>query len=179
VSVEIVFETHSISTDNERGVRTGWLDGELSERGRELARKLGARRRDDGISAIFTSDLGRAVETAEIAFGDSDIPVFQDWRLRECNYGTMNGLPRTQFDEEPPRGLDEPYPDGESWRKAVERVTGFLAELALSRGGQRVVVIGHVATWYALECAAKPAALEDVFYAPFEWREGWLYVLRR
>ena len=35
MSVEIVFETHSTSVDNERGIATGWQDGELSERGRD------------------------------------------------------------------------------------------------------------------------------------------------
>jgi len=37
----VVFETHSITVDNERGVATGWLPGELSERGRDVARELG------------------------------------------------------------------------------------------------------------------------------------------
>jgi bisphosphoglycerate-dependent phosphoglycerate mutase len=58
-----VFETHSTSVDNERGIATGWLDGMLSETGRTQAVELGARRRDDGVVAVFTSDLGRAVET--------------------------------------------------------------------------------------------------------------------
>jgi 2,3-bisphosphoglycerate-dependent phosphoglycerate mutase len=80
MSVEIVFEKHSTSLDNERGVATGWLDGELSERGREQAGKLGERRREDGVAAVFVSDLGRAVETAEIAFRDSGIPIHHDAR---------------------------------------------------------------------------------------------------
>jgi broad specificity phosphatase PhoE len=50
MSTEIVFETHSWSEDNDLGNATGWLPGTLSERGQELARELGARRRDDGIS---------------------------------------------------------------------------------------------------------------------------------
>ena len=57
--VEIVFETHSSSEDNGRGIATGWLPGRLSERGRSLARELGARRRVDGLAAAFTSDLAR------------------------------------------------------------------------------------------------------------------------
>ncbi len=47
MAIEIVFETHSWSEDNERGVATGWLPGRLSDRGRDLAHELGARRRDD------------------------------------------------------------------------------------------------------------------------------------
>ncbi|MFL5755080.1 MAG: histidine phosphatase family protein, partial [Chloroflexota bacterium] len=58
---------------------------------REQAALLGERRRDDGITAIFTSDLGRALETVNVAFGDAPIPSFHDWRLRECNYGALNG----------------------------------------------------------------------------------------
>lgn len=45
----------------------------LCVRGRANAAEMGRRRRDDGIAAVFTSDLRRAAETAEIAFGDTDI----------------------------------------------------------------------------------------------------------
>jgi broad specificity phosphatase PhoE len=87
VAVVIVFETHSLTTDNEAGVATGWLDGQLSERGRALAPELGRRRRNDGVAAVFSSDLGRAVQTVQVAFGGSGIPVHLDARLRECDYG--------------------------------------------------------------------------------------------
>ena len=88
---QLVFETHSISEDNERGIASGWYHSKLSERGRSLARELGERRRADGIQAVFTSDLGRAVETATIAFEGSGVPILCDWRLRECDYGERNG----------------------------------------------------------------------------------------
>jgi len=87
VAIELVFETHSITEDNELGRATGWLPGRLSPRGRELARELGLRRRDDGIAAVFSSDLRRAAETASLAFEDPAVPVLLDWRLRECDYG--------------------------------------------------------------------------------------------
>ncbi len=97
VAIEIVFETHSTTEDNERGIATGWLAGRLSDGGRAQARALGLRRRDDGIDAIFTSDLSRAVETAAVAFGETDIPILADWRLRECDYGERNGTPVAWF----------------------------------------------------------------------------------
>jgi broad specificity phosphatase PhoE len=53
----VVFETHSITEDNERGVATGWLPGRLSARGRGLAVELGERRRTDGLAAVVASDL--------------------------------------------------------------------------------------------------------------------------
>jgi 2,3-bisphosphoglycerate-dependent phosphoglycerate mutase len=72
--VEVVFETHSTSEDNERGIATGWLGGKLSAKGRAQAAELGERRRNDGVDTVVSSDLNRAVETARIAFGGSGFP---------------------------------------------------------------------------------------------------------
>ena len=58
--IELVFETHSLTVDNERGIATGWLGGALSDGGRSLAVELGARRRDDAIDIVLCSDLARA-----------------------------------------------------------------------------------------------------------------------
>ena len=93
MAMELVFETHAISEDNEAGRATGWLPGRLSERGRVQAGELGQRRRADRIAAVFSSDLGRCAETVSIAFRGSALPVLFDWRLRECDYGRRNGMP--------------------------------------------------------------------------------------
>jgi broad specificity phosphatase PhoE len=175
VTVEIVFETHAWSVDNERGVATGWLPGELSEDGKRQAKELGARRRHNQIAAVYTSDLARAMETAEIGFAGSDIPIHRDARLRECNYGELNGRPRSEVDAVRLRHVDEPFPGGESWRQAVERVGDFLDELARTRDGQRVLVIGHAATRFALDHLVNGKPLEDLVAAPFDWQEGWEY----
>jgi 2,3-bisphosphoglycerate-dependent phosphoglycerate mutase len=45
------------------------------------------RRLSEHIDIVFCSDLRRAVETAELAFGRADVPIRYDWRLRECNRG--------------------------------------------------------------------------------------------
>jgi broad specificity phosphatase PhoE len=176
VSVEVVFETHATSEDNETGIATRWLPGRLSAVGREQARELGERRRDGGFSVVFVSDLGRAVETAEIAFADSQLSVVADERLRECDYGDLNGTPKPLGDRA--AHLDLPYPGGESLRQAVERVAGFLEELRRTHHGSRVLVIGHSATWFAFEVVANNRQLEDLVGAPFTWLPGWEYVLK-
>ena len=175
--IEIVFETHSISTDNERGLATGWLDGSLSERGRELARELGGRRRSDGVAAVFASDLGRAIETAEIAFGDSGIPIYRDARLRECNYGHLNGMPGALVLADRAARVDVPFPDGESYADVVERVRSFLYDLGRAWDRTRVLLIGHSATRWALDHLLLGVPLEELVEAPFAWQEGWEYVL--
>jgi broad specificity phosphatase PhoE len=171
--VEIAFETHAISEDNERGIATGWLPGRLSAAGRRLARDLGARHRDDHLAAVWSSDLARAVETATIAFTGSGLTVRADRRLRECDYGALNGapverlLPRARF-------IAAPYPGGESYRGVVARVGDFLAELGPYEG-RRVLLIGHSATRWALDHLLAGRALEDLVDADFAWQPGWLY----
>lgn len=178
MAIEVVFETHSTTVDNEQGRATGWQPGQLSERGRAQARELGQRRADDGIAAVFTSDLARATETASAAFGGSAVPVLQDWRLRECDYGRRNGMPVTELHAGRREHLDRPYPGGESWRGAVTRVGRFLADLPLRWSGQRVLVIGHTATRWGLEHYLRDARLEDLADGGFAWQAGWEYLLR-
>ncbi|MEA2661840.1 MAG: 2,3-bisphosphoglycerate-dependent phosphoglycerate mutase [Chloroflexota bacterium] len=175
--IEIVFETHSISVDNERGIATGWLPGRLSERGRRLAGELGARRRDTGLAAVFSSDLARAVETVAIAFANTAVPIHADPRLRECDYGELNGAavgrlsPRSRF-------IGAPFPGGESYADVVVRVRDFLADLT-TYDGRRVLVVGHSATRWALEHLLAGRSLEDLVDAPFDWQPGWTFELTR
>jgi len=178
MAIELVFETHSTTEDNERGRATGWLPGRLSEQGRVQARQLGQRRSDDRIAAVFSSDLARAAETASLAFAGSAIPVLYDWRLRECDYGQRNGMPAAKLHAGRSKHLDVPYPGGESWRQAVARVGRFLGDLPLRWEGQRVLLIGHVATRWGLDHFIGEAALEDLAEQDFAWREGWEYLLR-
>ena len=175
MAIELVFETHATTVDNEQGRATGWRPGELAERGRAQARQLGRRRVHDGIDAVFSSDLARAVQTASIAFGGSAIPVLYDWRLRECDYGLRNGMPVAELHAGRREHLDRPYPDGESWRQAVTRVGRFLGDLPLRWDGQRVLVIGHVATRWGLDHFIGGVPLEDLVEQDFAWREGWEY----
>ncbi len=177
MSIQIIFETHSVSEDNENGIATGWRHGHLSDQGRLLAQELGKRRRADGIQAVFTSDLRRAVETAEIAFGDTSLSILHDWRLRECDYGKLTGMPRAELHHNRRQHLDEPYPAGESWQQAVQRVGRFLPDLQLHWVGSRVLVIGHIATRWALEHYLKGVPLEELLEAEFNWQPGWEYVV--
>ena len=175
-AVELVYETHSLTVDNEAGIATGWLPGELSEHGREQARRLGERRRD--ADAVYASDLRRAVETAEIAFGGTGIPVHLDARLRECDYGELNGRPAAEIDAARRlRHVDEPFPGGQSYRDVVAATTAFLDDLVARHDGRRVVVVAHSANRWAIQHLLEGTPLEELVAAPFEWQEGWVYRL--
>jgi broad specificity phosphatase PhoE len=178
VAVQLVYETHAITTDNEAGIATGWLPGRLSARGRETAAELGARRRDDGLAAVFVSDLGRALETVRIAFEGSPISVLVDERLRECNYGRLNGMARAQLDAERESHVDDPWPGGESYRDVVERTASFLDDLVARWDGGRVLVVAHAANKVALDHLLGGADVADLVRRPMDWQPGWEYQVR-
>ena len=174
MAVEITFETHSWSEDNDAGIATGWLPGRLSQRGRELAKELGERRRGGEFAAVFSSDLQRAAETARIALAQwtTSVPdLLLDWRFRECDYGEMNGSPAALV-----HGSvafpNETYPGGESWRNAIERVERGLDDLFLRWNGARILIIGHMSLYWALEHRANGRSIEELG-RDFTWREGW------
>lgn len=177
MALNLVYETHAITTDNEAGIATGWLPGTLSERGRQSAAELGARRRDDGIAAVYVSDLARAVETARIAFEGLDIPIHQDSRLRECNYGHLNGS-RNEV-QQPLRveHIDVPWPGGESYRQVVARTELLLDDLVREWDGTRVLLIAHSANRWSLDHLLLGRDFRDLTTAEFDWQPGWEYVV--
>ncbi len=78
MAIELVHETRSATEDNEQGRVTGWLPGRLSTAGPGAGAAAGQRRANDGIAAVFSSDLTRAAETALWAY-----PWSGDERLAE------------------------------------------------------------------------------------------------
>ena len=104
------------------------------------------------------------------------LPRISDERLRECDYGDLNGTSQP-INEDRTGRIDLLYPSGETWRQAVERVTGFYEELRRERVGERVLVIGHAATRWALEVGVRGRPIEEVVAEEFVWQPGWEYVL--
>jgi broad specificity phosphatase PhoE len=176
--MELVFETHSTSLDNEIGVASGHSDVDLSPRGEREAAALGARRREDGIEMVYASDLRRSWRTAEIAFGMSSVAIVRDSRLRECDYGQLTGRPMNEIDVLRERAVAEPFPGGESYAQVVSRMMSWLAEVR-SGHARRLLVVGHRATHYALEHLLLGTPVVEAVRKPFIWRPGWVYHLPR
>lgn len=177
MSVSIVYETHSTTTDNEDGIATGWLPGKLSAAGLDNARALGDRRRDDGISVVYVSDLERALETVRVAFDGSPIPVRLDARLRECNYGRLNGMPRETLERERAHHIAVPWPEGESYEQVVGRTRDLLREILERHDGSRVLLVAHSANLWALRHLIEDRALQPLLENDFGWQPGWEFTL--
>ena len=89
----------------------------------------------------------------------------------------LNGRPVERVTAQRRQSIDEPFPGGESYRDAVERMRAFLDDVGGRFDGKRILVIGHSATRWALEHLLVGVPLEELVSAPFEWQEGWLYEL--
>jgi broad specificity phosphatase PhoE len=172
--VILLFETHATSLDNESGLASGWFDVDLSARGEEQARQLGERYRGIALTRVFTSDLRRAWRTAELAFGHG-VPLTRDARLRECDYGDLTRQPTAVVDATRLERIRTPFPRGESYEACVARVASFLGELEDPAPTGTRLIIGHRATWYALEHLLGKRPLRDTIAGPWRWQPGWEY----
>jgi 2,3-bisphosphoglycerate-dependent phosphoglycerate mutase len=95
---------HGESTWNQENRFTGWTDVDLSERGRDEARRSGQLLAEGGYTfdLAYTSVLKRAIRTLWIAVDELDqmwLPVIKDWRLNERHYGALQGLNKAETAE--------------------------------------------------------------------------------
>ena len=139
-------------TDWNRGGRwQGHADAPLNERGREQARALADELGGQHVAAVYSSDLARARETAEIIAARLGRPVAVDPRLREVDVGGWSGLTteeiRERFPEEVGRWLDSDpahtFDGGESYAVMGERVVAALEEIAARHPDGQILVVLH------------------------------------
>jgi 2,3-bisphosphoglycerate-dependent phosphoglycerate mutase len=98
---KIVFMRHGQSTWNLENRFTGWTDVDLTDLGREEAKKAGEILRKEGFEfdLAYSSVLKRAIRTLWIALDEMDrmwLPTVYDWRLNERHYGALQGLNKSE-----------------------------------------------------------------------------------
>jgi 2,3-bisphosphoglycerate-dependent phosphoglycerate mutase len=128
---------HAETTDNSRGIFSGWRDAELTLKGLSQAREIAEQLRRDKIDYAFTSHLKRARKTLEIVLETHpSVPIFTDDRLIERCYGLLQGKSKRKIAKERPewfakihRGYDYPPPEGESLKMVESRTLPFLVQL--------------------------------------------------
>ena len=142
---------HGETIWNAEGKELGQLDSPLSERGVRQAEALAHRLSTMNIDALYSSDLGRAIRTAEIIGTACQKPVQLDRGLRERNMGVFQGLTQSEIAQKYPhefalfeqKGFYDAIPDGETAQQRLERGTGALTTIAKQYTGQTVAVVTH------------------------------------
>ncbi len=115
----------------------------LNDKGRDQARETAKILRDKNLDVIFSSDLHRALDTAEIIANVYDIEIIQDERLRETNFGDLQG---TIYDGESDKYFKDgslSFPGGESLNEAKQRVQDFLMEMISTYDYENVGIASH------------------------------------
>ena len=99
----LVLLRHGQSIFNQEGRFTGWMDIDLTKKGREEASQAGQLMKNCRLDfdIVFTSVLKRAIRTAWIVLDEMDsmwIPLLPCWRLNERSYGALEGEKKSDMD---------------------------------------------------------------------------------
>ncbi len=163
----VIITRHGETEWNRQLRHQGYLDSPLTSLGILQARALAERLKGLPIRTIYSSDLGRAMHTAEILATALLLPVQPEPGLRETNLGISQGLTREEFKVEYPqlheqflkRDPDFALPDGESLRQFHNRTIACLQTLVASHPGQTVLIVCHGGN---LGCIFR-----EIFHLPF------------
>lgn len=178
MAIKITYFVHGTTTDNEANKSSGWNDVELSELGVQQSKDLALLTKDIVFDAVFTSDLSRAIKSANLTWGDT-YPKFADKRLRECNYGDLNGKSSEIVEPLQEKSVTVPMPNGESYEDVKERINDFLNFLKREYDGKHIAIVAHKAPQLALDVLLKGMSWEEAFENDWRkqkaWKPGWEY----
>jgi 2,3-bisphosphoglycerate-dependent phosphoglycerate mutase len=147
----VILVRHGQTEWNDGARFQGHLDSPLTKAGILQAESIGRRIAKEKIAAIYSSDLGRARQTAELIAGGCELPVVTDERLRERALGIFQGLNRDEiavrFPDEAKkyysRDPDYAVPGGESAMGRFVMALEFLDEVAHRHKGESIVAVTH------------------------------------
>ena len=177
MKTKVIYFVHGTTNDNINGKCSGWKQAELSDLGKERAIKLGQIKKNTHIDIIFTSDLVRAIDSANLAF--PSVKHIQDIRLRECNYGDLDGKDKSLVIYE--EHIDKPFPNGESLKDVEKRVKDFIQFLKKDYQGRTIGIVAHRAPQLAFEVLTKNISWEEANKTDWRktkaWQPGWEYII--
>jgi broad specificity phosphatase PhoE len=156
----ILLARHGESDWNRSQRWQGFADRPLTELGRRQAAELGERLEPTDVDAVYSSDLQRARETAEIVARMKGLTVETTPDLREVDVGSWSGLNRAdaeaRFPEAYGRWLQggEGWDDGETYEQMGERVLAAIHRITKAHDGGRVLVVAHGGSIRAVHAAA-------------------------
>jgi broad specificity phosphatase PhoE len=143
----------------------GHSDPPLNERGRDQARRLAAALARTPFTAVYSSDLRRAAETAEILAAPLGLAVCLESRLREIDVGSWEGFTLAELEARFPEAVarwhetgEHGWAYGESHEEMFTRAREAVAAIAARHEGEDVIVVSHGGPIRALKALAAGVA---------------------
>lgn len=154
LTTHVVIIRHGQSQGNAEGRFGGHTDTPLSPRGRKQAQATAKALATEEFSAIYSSDLPRAIETASPLAKLTGVPLITTDALRERSVGVMEGLTFEEAAEQHPeqyqallrRDFDHVLLGGESYRQTLDRASRQLDEAIEQHKGGRIAFFAHTGT---------------------------------
>jgi len=142
---------HGQSAGNAEGRFGGHGPTPLSDLGLKQARLTAKALSKEGITAIYSSDLPRALQTAECLADKLGIKVKTTKAFRERHVGVLEGLTFDESKQNHPRdyyalvnrNVHHVITHGESYRHLLKRATGQLWEVLSDHQGEKIVIYSH------------------------------------
>lgn len=154
LTTHVVIIRHGQSQGNAEGRFGGHTDTPLSPRGRKQAQATARALASEKFSAIYSSDLPRAIETASPLAKLVGVPLETSDALRERSVGVMEGLTFEEAAEQHPeqyqallrRDFEHVLVGGESYRQTLDRASRQLDEAIEQHKGGRIALFAHTGT---------------------------------
>ncbi len=167
--MRLILVRHGETDWNRFGKCQGISDVPLNSTGRKQARELGYSLRNENIHAIFSSDLQRAINTAECISKYHDVEVQKDERFREMDQGDFEGLDfkyiRENYSDVLKKWREEPetvrIPGGESLTEVQSRAWLAFNNLMSKYNKKNIIVVAHNLTIVTLLCKISGKSLKS------------------
>lgn len=129
----------------------GWEDSPLTKTGIEQAKRLGNRLKNSKIDLIYSSPLGRAVDTAKLIRGERDIRIICDKRIKEIKLGKWEGMNHEFIDSNYKQEINNFWHnpklyksiEGETFLQLRNRVKNFLDEIIEKHKDETILIVTH------------------------------------
>lgn len=118
----------------------------LTEKGKTQVAEAAKKHKENGVEMIFSSDLVRTKESAEMILQELELPVVYDERLREINVGVFNGKSVEEYHLNFPSQLAKftaAAEGGENLHDVRRRVVSFFKEIEAKYSGKKILIITH------------------------------------
>ena len=171
---KLVCVRHGQSLWNKENKFTGWVDIDLSEQGKEEAKKAAELLKEYKFDMVFTSVLKRAINTANIILesNSSKPTILRDKALNERHYGELQGLNKAEIGEKVGaeqlhiwrRSYDVAPPEGESLKDTQDRVIPYFESeiLPMIKSGKNVLISAHGNSLRALAMHLENISKDDI-----------------
>lgn len=167
----VIFVRHGQTTWNDLGVYQGHTDIPLNEIGFKQGAKVAQRLKKEKVAAIYSSDLLRARQTAELIAEEHNLTVITMPEFREIHFGVWEGKSYKDINKLYPEmlkiWLTDPknlkIPEGETFPEMLARAWQGLTKILLNHKNETVIIVAHGGTIGALLCSILDMDLKNLW----------------